>query len=465
MTSGLVDSPPRHGAPPRRRWLRRLLLGTGAAAVLATAAGVGIVLKLSGNVRHEDVSGELGAARPPKVAASAVNVLIVGSDQRDGRNARYGHRIEGERTDTIMLAHLSARRDGVVVISFPRDSIVPLPACRPRGSHPGQRPHIGMINESFNNGGIGCIWKTIEELTGIRVDHFVKVDFSGFKSMVDAIGGVEVCLPHRVDDPKAMLRLPAGRQKLDGEKALGYVRARYAFGDGSDIGRIERQQLFVASMMRKVMSGDTLTDPARLIGFLDAGTRSVTTDPGLTLGVMKDLATSLQGLEAGKIRFITTPWHYSPTQPGRVEWDQPRAERLFRIIARDGVIGEERGGRVRVPRSSVAVELRNGTERRGLGTAVAEALKQRGYRVTGVGDTRRKPVRRSTILYGPSGGPSVPTLARDVRRAVQRQVPQARTGRLVLVVGDDWRGLSPARAGALKTIDATHDTCPKTPAP
>src|SRR5690606_16671749 len=182
VTSGLVDSPPRHGAPPRRRWLRRLLLGTGAAAVLATAAGVGIVLKLSGNVRHEDVSGELGAARPPKVAASAVNVLIVGSDQRDGRNARYGHRIEGERTDTIMLAHLSARRDGVVVISFPRDSIVPLPPCRPRGSHPGQRPHIGMINESFHNGGIGCISKTIEELTGIRVDHFVKVDFSASNS-------------------------------------------------------------------------------------------------------------------------------------------------------------------------------------------------------------------------------------------------------------------------------------------
>ncbi|MFG1948215.1 LCP family protein [Nonomuraea sp. NPDC048826] len=466
MTSGLIDTPPKASDPPRRRrWPRLLAVGAGATALLVTAAGVGVVLKLTGNVRHIDVASELGTARPPKVAATAMNVLIVGSDQRDGKNARYGHHIIGERTDTIMLAHLSSRRDGAVVISFPRDSVVRLPACRPREGHPGQHPHTGMINESFNNGGIACIWKTVESLTGIRVDHFVKVDFSGFKSMVDAIGGVEVCLSRRVDDSKAKLHLPAGRRTLDGEQALGYVRARYSFGDGSDIGRIQRQQMFVASMVKKVMSGDTLTDPARLIGFLDAGTRAVTTDPDFTVGVMKDLAESLQGINAGRIRFITTPWRYSATQPGRVEWVQPEADRLFRTVARDEPIGGVRGGRTQVPRSKVALELRNGTDRRGLGTEVAAALEQRGYHIAGVGDTRRKPYRKTLVMYGPSGAASVPTLSRDVRAAAPRSVPRARTARLVLVVGDDWRGLKPLGRGddeALKGIDATHDSCAAT---
>ncbi|MDA0632194.1 LCP family protein [Nonomuraea sp. MCN248] len=466
MTSGLVDTPPKPSAPPRgRRWLRRLAVGAGTAVLLVTAAGVGVVLRLTGNVRHIDVSGELGVTRPPKVAAAAMNVLIVGSDQRDGKNARYGHRISGERTDTIMLAHLSSRRDGAVVISFPRDSVVRLPACRPREGHPGQQQHIGMINESFNNGGIACVWKTVESLTGIRVDHFVKVDFAGFKNMVDAIGGVEVCLPRRIDDSKAMLHLPAGRRTLDGEQALGYVRARYSLGDGSDIGRIQRQQMFIASMLKKVMSGDTLSDPARLIGFLDAGTRAVTTDPDFTIGAMKDLAESLRGLDAGRIRFITTPWRYSLTQPGRVEWEQPAADRLFRLVARDGRLHDVRDGRTRVPPSKVALELRNGTFRPGLGTEVAAALEQRGYHVARVGDTRRKPYRRSMILYGPDGETRVPTLARDVREAAPRAMPRARTARLVLVVGDDWRGLKPpdpADDEALKGIDATHDTCAAT---
>ncbi|MEV4104465.1 LCP family protein [Nonomuraea sp. NPDC049649] len=457
MTSGLIDTPPKTRAPRRRRrWLRRLAIGAGAGALLVTAAGVGVVLRLTGNVRHIDVASELDATRPPKVAMTAVNVLIVGSDQREGKNARYGRHIEGERTDTIMLAHLSSRRDGAVVISFPRDSVVQLPGCRPREGHPGQQPHTGMINESFNNGGIACTWKTIETLTGIHIDHFVKVDFSGFKSMVDAVGGVEVCLAERVDDEKARLHLPAGRQTLDGEQALGYVRARYSFGDGSDIGRIQRQQMFIASMLKKVMNAD----PAHMLGFLDAGTRAVTTDPGLTVGVMKDLAESLQGLDRGRIRFITTPWRYSVTQPGRVEWEQPQADRLFRTIAKDARLGGVRGGRTRVPRSKVALDVRNGTTRAGAAAEVAAALEQRGYQVTRVGDTPRKPHRKSKILYGPAGEKRVPTLTRDVRRAAARAMPDARTARLMLIVGDDWRGLRPPDpAEAAKGIDATHDSC------
>jgi LCP family protein required for cell wall assembly len=464
LSSGLVDAPPTLPPPARRRrrWVRALLLGALAVVLLVVGAGVGVYLRLTGNVRHVDVAADLDVTRPPKVASTALNVLIVGSDQRDGKNARYGHHITGERTDTIMLAHLSSKRDNAMVISFPRDSMVQLPACRARNGVPGQQPHLGMINESFNSGGIACTWKTIESLTGIHIDHFVKVDFTGFKGMVDAVGGVEVCLPERVDDDKALLHLPAGRQTLDGEQALGYVRARYSFGDGSDIGRIQRQQMFIASMVKKVMSGQTLTDPARLLGFLDAGTKAVTTDPGLTPGVMKDLAESLRGLSAGKIRFITTPWHYSVSRPGRVEWVQPQAGRLFQIVAKDANLAGVKGGQAKVPRSQVHVELRNGTYSAGLATQAAAVLEQRGYHITKIVDAERKPYRTSVILYGPKGETRVPTLAKDLLAGEPRLVAAARTARLVLVVGDDWRGLKtldPEDGEALKGFDATHDTC------
>ncbi|MFD1936371.1 MULTISPECIES: LCP family protein [Nonomuraea] len=446
----------------RRRWLRWVVAVT-MTVVLAVVGGlIGVYVKLTGNVQHIDVTGDLGATRPPKAATTALNVLIVGSDQRDGKNARYGRTIEGERTDTIMLAHLSSRRDDAMVISFPRDSLVQLPACRAKGTLPGQQPHIGMINESFNSGGIGCTWKTIESLTGIRIDHFVKVDFTGFKSMVDAVGGVEVCLPERIDDTKALLHLDAGRQSLSGEQALGYVRARYSMGDGSDIGRIQRQQMFIASMLKKVMSGQTLTDPARLLGFLDAATKAVTTDPGLTPGVMKDLAESAQGMTAGQIRFITTPWHYSVTSPGRVEWVQPQARTLFQMVAKDRSVAGIRGGQAKIPRSRINVEVRNGTLRSGLAGQVAVGLEQRGYHITKISDAPHKPYPTTLLLYSPNGETRVPTITRDLLSGTPRLVAGATTPRLVLTIGDDWKGLKPLQAGdseALKGFDATHDTC------
>lgn len=470
VTSGLEGTPPSApaGVPRqgrRRRWLRWVLAIVMTIVLIVVGVAVGVYVRLSGNVKHIDVAAdELGATRPPKASTTALNVLVVGSDQRDGKNAKYGHRIDGERTDTIMLAHLSSKRDNAMVISFPRDSLVQLPACRAKGNLPGQRPHLGMINESFNSGGIACTWKTIETLTGIHIDHFVKVDFSGFKGMVNAVGGVQVCLPEPIDDKKALLRLPAGRQTLKGEQALGYVRARYSLGDGSDIGRIQRQQMFVASMIKKVMSGETLTDPARLFGFLDAATKSVTTDPGLTPSVMKDLADSVQGLAAGQIHFITTPWRYSLTHPGRVEWVQPQARTLFRVVAGDKTLqgAGVKGGQSKVPRSKIQIEVRNGTQRGGLATQVAAALEQRGYHIAKIGDAPRRPYPATTILYSPNGAARVSTLRADLMAAAPKLVPTAGTARLVLTVGDDWKGLKAQRAEeleALRGTDAGHDSC------
>ncbi|MFJ2028007.1 LCP family protein [Streptosporangium sp. NPDC087985] len=467
MSSGLIDAPTEPAEqsprPRRRRWLW-LVVAVATVIVVAVAATLGgAYVKLTGNVKHIDVSTEELGVRPVKVATKAMNILVVGSDLRSGKNAKYG-RFPGERTDTIMLAHISPKRDNAMVVSFPRDSMVQLPECPAKQGLPGQRAHLGMINESFNSGGIGCTWKTIESLTGIHIDHFVKVDFTGFKGMVNAIGGVEICVPEPINDKKALLTLPAGRQTLRGEQALGYVRARYSLGDGSDIGRIQRQQMFIASMVKKVMSGETLTDPAKLFGFLDAATKSVTTDPDLTPLVMKDLATSAQGLSAGQIRFITTPWRYSITYPGRVEWVEPQSKKLFQIVAQDRTVAGSgvKGGQTKVPRSKIQVEVRNGTNRSGLATLVAVQLEERGYHIFKIGDAPHKPYPKTTIMYSPNGAPSAPTLTRDLLTSTGRPVPRATTPRLILTVGDDWKGLKPLRiddADSLKGFDATHDSC------
>ncbi len=449
-----------------RPWVPWLLCA-GAAVLGVVVAGsatlVGAYTTLSGNIKHIDVEAKDLGKRPAKVS-KALNILIVGSDTRAGSNAKYGHRDLGERTDTIILAHVSPNHDNALLISFPRDSLVQLPACRAKNGLPGQRPHVGMINESFNFGGIACTWNTIESLTGIRIDHFAKVDFTGFKGMVNALGGVEICVPKAIDDKKAMLHLAAGRQNVKGEEALGYVRARYSLGDGSDIGRIQRQQMFIASMIKKAMSGATLSDPAKLFHFLDAATKSVTTDPGLTVGVMKDLALSAQGLAAGDIRFVTTPWRYSLTQPGRVEWVQPQAKKLFQLVATDTKIkgsNIKTGRQGKVPKSKIEIVVQNGTGRGGLGTQVAAALEQRGYTVVKVGDAKRKPVARTTIGYSTTGQTRVPTLAGDLLVSRNTLVQKATTPRLVLVIGSDWKGLkaAPVSEEELKGIDATQDSC------
>ncbi|MDH2425473.1 LCP family protein [Sphaerisporangium sp. TRM90804] len=444
-------------------WLWCLVAAVAGVAVAGGGTLVGAYATLNNNIKHIGVDADDLGARPVKTT-KALNILIVGSDTRAGANLKYGHREPGERTDTIILAHLSPGSDNALLISFPRDSLVQLPACPPRRGKPGQRPHTGMINESFNFGGIGCTWKTVETLTGIHIDHYVKIDFTGFKSMVNALGGVEICVPKAIDDKKALLRLPAGRQTVKGEQALGYVRARYSLGDGSDIGRIQRQQMFIASMAKKAMSGATLADPARLFGFLDAATKSVTTDPQLTVGVMKDLATSAQGLAAGDIRFVTTPWRYSLTWPGRVEWVQPQARRLFHLVATDTTLkgSQIRTGRQgKVPKSTVEVVVQNGTARAGLARQVAADLERRGYHVVHVGDTKRKPYPKTLVRYSANGQAKVPTLAGDLLTSRPSLVASATTPRLVLVIGSDWKGLKPAPMSDtdLKGIDATQDSC------
>ncbi|MBB5776441.1 LCP family protein [Nonomuraea jabiensis] len=303
-------------ARPRRRWAGWWTAGL---VAVATAGAVAVPAVL--------VSGRPTAAPPAGSQAVDMsgtrNVLVIGSDTREGDgNATYGPALArqnaGKRSDTIMIVNIPADRGRATVVSVPRDSMVQISRC---GSSPAR---FDMINSAYNTGGVGCLKRTLESLTGLRIQHSVEVDFTGFKGMVDALGGVEVTLPKAVDDKAAKLKLPAGKQLLNGEAALGYVRLRH-YGDGSDVQRMKRQQTLVLAMLKKARSG--LSSPERLKPFLEEVRKSVKTD--LNLDSMYELATELSGT---KLHFTTVPWMPYPEDRNRLQWRQPDAAQLFKRL-------------------------------------------------------------------------------------------------------------------------------------
>ncbi len=263
--------------------------------------------KLSGNITRVDAlaPGDKSIRNAAK-QLDAENYLLIGSDTRAGANGEYGT-VSGARSDTTILAHLSPNRDKATLISFPRDSWVSLPAC-PKTAPAGQRRRSdGQFNEAFTIGGPACTVLAVQKLTGIKINHYVQVDFTGFKTMVDALDGVSICSTAPLRDDESGLRLPAGTSVLKGEQALAYVRARYGIGDGSDLGRIQRQQRFLGAMVRSATSTKLLVNPVALTKFLGAATKSLTLDRATSFGDLKELASQLHGLDPKRVSFLTAP--------------------------------------------------------------------------------------------------------------------------------------------------------------
>ncbi len=375
--------------------------------VLATLTGYKLYRDTMGNIHRKDVDTALGKNRPANLTG-ALNVLLVGSDTRVGEgNRKYGQHMEneGERTDTIIMLHVSPKRDKALLISFPRDSMVQQPECQNPRTHARIAPRLEMINAAFNDGGIVCTIKTIETLTKIRVDHYIKVDFAGFKNIVDALGGIRICLPHAVNDHASKLNLPAGWQTVRGEAALGYVRLRHGIGDGSDISRIKRQQIFLSQVVKKATSSDLITNPAKLYGFVTAAAKSVEMDSNLSVEVLYQIAQSAKKLTASGVKFITVPWEAYPADKNRVQWKQPDADNLFNAIRSDVDLPTEEpkpkatsgkssdsGGTDKKPAkptikpAQVRVQVLNGTTEAGKAKEVAEKLSEQGFKVTAIGN-------------------------------------------------------------------------------
>jgi LCP family protein required for cell wall assembly len=327
--------------PRRRRILKRIGIGVLVFVVALSTVLVVVYKKLEGNIHPISVAG-LGTDRPkkPKVAGpqEPLNVLIMGTDDRKGTN--IGGQTPG-LSDTTILLHLSADRKRAYGVSIPRDAMVERPTCLSKNGKKELPGGIRQFNAAFAVGGPTCTVRTVEQLTNISIDHFVVVNFAGFKDMVNAVHGVTVCVPTEVNDDVGHIHLPEGTYKVNGNQALDYVRVRHDLGAPTgDIGRMKRQQAFISAMISKVYSAGTLTNPVRLYKFLDAATSSLSTDAGFAH--LKDLASlgrSIKGIGLNKIKFITVPNQPYPADTNRLEF-APGAATLWRKIRYDKPLGK-----------------------------------------------------------------------------------------------------------------------------
>ncbi|MFE4455254.1 LCP family protein [Streptomyces sp. NPDC056796] len=334
------ERPEPGGGGGRRHWLRWTALAASFLVLVAAGVGWWLYRKLDGNITTDtSAAAELKAyekERPRPIARNAQNILLIGSDTRSGDNSAYGRDDGGsQRSDTTILLHLAADRRSATAVSIPRDLMADIPSCHTDGGTTTKK-QFAQFNWAFEMGGTACTIRTIEQMTGVRVDHHMVIDFNGFKDMVNAVDGVEVCLKQPVDDADAHLKLPAGRQKLDGEQALGYVRARKSIGNGSDTERMDRQQRFLGALVNKMQSNGVLLNPTRLYPVLDAATKSLTTDPGLdSLRDLYDLVRGMRNVPTEKVQFLTVPRKSYHADPNRDELVQPDAGRLFTQLRED----------------------------------------------------------------------------------------------------------------------------------
>ncbi|GAA3393779.1 LCP family protein [Cryptosporangium minutisporangium] len=327
------------GGGPRKtkpRWGRiGLVIGAVIVLIVLLAGGCGLayVTNLDEKLNRTDAFSGLGE-RPGKSVEGTKNILILGSDSRDGGaydpNAKPNTgEVKNERADTIMVLHIPADHSKAYIISIPRDTYVSVPELNGNG---GAR---AKINAAFAWGGIPLTVKTVENFTGVKIDHVAKIDFNGFKAMTDALGGVKVTVDKTVYDPRSKRTFKAGVNELDGDAALDYVRQRYNLPRG-DFDRVQRQQIFLRALMQKATESGTLSNPVKLKKFLDAATTSLTVDNAFSL---KDMALEFRGLRPGDLSFVTSPHLGSQNVDGQsvVVSDKEKAIELWGAVEKDTV--------------------------------------------------------------------------------------------------------------------------------
>ncbi|MFF0227939.1 LCP family protein [Streptomyces sp. NPDC004629] len=428
------DAPSRRGAPHGRRtargrnrspW-RTALLVTLALVVLGTAGLGWIYLKLNGDIITFDAGG-LSRNRPDAAASKGQNVLVIGSDARTDGNAALGGGSKDDigRSDTAFLLHVYADHRHAIAVSIPRDTLVTMPPCRlPDGSWTKTQTDV-MFNAAFSvgqtrTGNPACTQNAVEQLSGMRVDHTVVVDFKGFAALTDVVGGVQVCLPNDIYQndlnphraTRGGLVFHKGEQTVSGQRALDYVRIRHGIGDGSDIGRIKRQQAFVSSLLKQIKS-EGLT-PTKLLPLATAATKSMTVDPGLgTANKLISFAMSLKDIDLHNTKFVTIPWRYEGSRVAVVE---PDAADLWAALRADRTIdGKDASGK-RKPKATaaaspgptesvsgegVSLAVYNGTTVRGLASEAAQLLTRHGFTVTGTGNASSRQYAGTVVQYGP----------------------------------------------------------------
>ena len=320
---------------------KALRWGGGIVGLVVIASCVGgyvFYQRLNGNINKVDV-GMNNAA----VTDGPVNILVIGTDARAGKgNTGYGDAGSVGHADTTFLFHVSKDRTNATALSIPRDMITDIPDCPTKQKDGSKRTVAGQQSQRFNtslgqeNRDPGCTWRTVEKLTGVKINHFMMADFNAVKELSNAVGGVEVCAAKPINDPKSHLKLKAGKHVVKGEQALAFVRTRHAIGFGSDLDRIKLQQQFLSSMIRKMKSGDTLSDPSKLFNLSDAATKALTVDTGIgSVKKLMSLAQDLKRVNVKNITFATVPVLDNPDDPATVILNESKAKPLFKMVRDD----------------------------------------------------------------------------------------------------------------------------------
>ncbi len=411
--------------------------------------------KLNGNIKSSDLfagsSGDAGKEKADAFGRTPINILMIGSDSRStAADCKLGgscNNSPGERADVEMVIHISADRSNATVMSIPRDLETDLPACTDRQNNTSVGARTDMINSALN-WGPGCSVAAVHQLTGIPIDHFMKIDFGGVVDMSDAVGGVHVCVSDNVYDPDSHLKLKKGAHVLKGVAALEFLRTRHGFGDGSDLSRTYTQHIFISSLIAKLKSAGTLTDPTAIWGLANAATKALTVDTGLdSISKLIGLAGDVNKVPTDRITFTTmqnTPDN-APGLGGRVI-PAPGAHTLFQTIANDQSLTTSGGGKSRaasatataaaVPRTEIAVQVNNGTGVPGRAGQIAQALISAGFNEgtsTGNGVTAT-----TTTLTYPAGKQAAAKTVAAALGLPSSALKQGTGTQYVLLIGADW---------------------------
>lgn len=328
-----------------QRIRRAVLLSVLVLVIAAGGTAYWLYSRLDGNIKGVDINKALkDDDRPEKLPTSGQNLLVLGSDSRAGAENKAlggGGGVSGARSDTAMVVHIPEGRDKAVAVSIPRDTLVTRPECTKSDGSTMNSANRVMFNSVYSQVGPACVVKTVETMSGVRIDHYLEINFAGFKDLVDAIGGVTVDVPQDIHDKSSGLDLTAGKHKLNGTESLSYVRTRHGIGDGSDLGRIGLQQQFMLALLSEVKSQDLLGSPTSAYKVANSATKSLTTDEGLaSLKSLTEFARSMNGVDPGSMETIMLPVAYDKQDPNRVVAAQPQAKTLWKALREDATIPE-----------------------------------------------------------------------------------------------------------------------------
>ncbi|MFE2053081.1 LCP family protein [Streptomyces sp. NPDC059459] len=326
----------------RRRWGRIVLLSFLVLLLAAGGTGYWLYSGLNGNIDGVDLNKALGEDRPEKLPTSGQNLLVLGSDSRAGANASLDTgKASGARSDTALVVHIPEGRKQAVAVSIPRDTLVTRPQCATSDGSDLPEAKRVMFNSVYSSAGPACVVKTVEKMSGVRMDHYVEIDFAGFKGLVDAIGGVPVTVDEPIKDSASGLDLSAGTHTLDGTESLAFVRTRHGVGDGSDLGRIGLQQQFLIALLSEVKKQDLLGSPTKTYKIADTLTSALTTDSELaSLTSLADFGRSMNGVDPATMETVMLPVAYDKTDPNRVVAAEPQATELWKAVRSDSEIPE-----------------------------------------------------------------------------------------------------------------------------